>query len=321
MVAFIPILASIFAIVGIGQVFKPRLPQYSFQINQLPILKYINGSFKTKLGAGVKLQNDNYVPIDVHSLSFDLYYPNHWSKKKNSSLSSNLEKTKSESELDKYEITNHPFTFNNLVHIGQVQDKYQQEKAQPRSSSAIVTSVNDSSSSSAEDSDDEVPTATSNSKKEPLWEMLPRQLFETVDHVFMELYNIGHLGVMSSLSWDIIMSGFGSLQVPSSGVIQVKANKKIPLTMSIICDNILNMWTLEMTGMSCQLSNIEVGWTNMEATIGKLRNEVLTKVIHPNAPYNIVDANQDTDDNGRNSSDGGTATTTINLSPSNTGEL
>ena len=107
MVAFIPILASIFAIVGIGQVFKPRLPQYSFQINQLPILKYINGSFKTKLGAGVKLQNDNYVPIDVHSLSFDLYYPNHWSKKKNSSLSSNLKKTKSESELDKYEITNH----------------------------------------------------------------------------------------------------------------------------------------------------------------------------------------------------------------------
>ena len=333
MVAFLPLLAGILALVGIGQVLKPRLPHYTFRINQFPMIQWINGSFKTKLGAGVSLQNDNYVPIDVHSLSFDLYYPNRWASTSSVLVEEDFNDTGYEIDLYEYDASNTDDgltkqknkkkskskktstinkAFNNLVHIGQVQDKHQQEQPKPkkglfdkikqrrrRSSSSSSsdslelaikssTAIKDFKDATTSNDDNDNELSSQVSHKPPLWEMLPRQLFETVDHVFMEPYNVGHVGVMTSLSWDILKSGFGTLQIPSSGVIQVKANKKLPLTMSIICDNILNTWTMTMSGVSCELSNIELGWNNMESAISKLRNEVLTKPIKQDSNYNVV---------------------------------
>ena len=357
MVAFLPLLAGILALVGIGQVLKPRLPHYTFRINQFPMIQWINGSFKTKLGAGVSLQNDNYVPIDVHSLSFDLYYPNRWASTTTSSTmlveedyndtdgfeidlyeydgktTDGLSKQKKKNKSKKTSSSSSTIakTFNNLVHIGQVQDKHQQEQPKPKKgflerlkkrrrrssssdssselaikSSSAIEQYHDISINDANELSSSISSTSSHmSHKPPLWEMLPRQLFETVDHVFMEPYNVGHVGVMTSLSWDILKSGFGTLQIPSSGVIQVKANKKLPLTMSIICDNVLNTWTMTMSGVSCELSNIELGWNNMELAISKLRNEVLTKPIKLDANYNVVmiDENETARSNDKNNMD------------------
>jgi hypothetical protein len=168
MVAFLPVMAMIAALFGMGaHVLKPRLPHYTFQVKEFPLLRWINGNWKTRIGAGVKLQNDNYVPIDVHALSFDLFYPD-WQ--------------------------------GTLVHIGQVQDKHQQQQQQPHQqgervvsteSKSLTTTVNHKTSTVARgavapDSSTQPPPQTTTTTKSsfpkpptPLWKLLPRAQFET----------------------------------------------------------------------------------------------------------------------------------------------
>jgi hypothetical protein len=266
MVAFLPMVAMIAALFGMGaHVLKPRLPQYTFQVKEFPLLRWINGNWKTRIGAGVKLQNDNYVPIDVHALSFDLFYPD-WQ--------------------------------GTLVHIGQVQDKHQQQTQpqQPQQGQRVVskplptqpdvppTSTDNHKTSGVArgvvDADTQQQTQHSTTttksfhKPPTLWKLLPRAQFETLDEVFMQHFNMGHVSVLSSLSWDIFQKR-GLLDIPSGGVIQIKANQKLPLTMSIICENTLDLWTLEMQGVTCELSNIEVGWGDISLASERLRNQVL----------------------------------------------
>lgn len=174
----------------------------------------------------MRLRNDNYVPIDVHALSFDLFYPD-W--------------------------------YGTLAHIGNVQDTQQWQKKGPKLSTpydeaSIVTSLYSSASIT------------------PLWALLPRQSFETDDNVYLQ--PAGGINVLSSLGWDLVRQG-GTLSIPSSGVIQIKAHSKFPLTMSILCDNLLDVTTLEMQGITCELDSIDMGWVHLPTAISSLRQTVL----------------------------------------------
>lgn len=200
------------------QFVKPKLPKYSFQINQIPTLKWVGGlDVRTKLGAGVKLRNDNYVKIDVHALSFDLYYPD-WR--------------------------------GSLNHIGHIHDKEQ---------------LNGSA--------DEAPRRTKARKKSPpLWSLAPRAEFSTQDHVFVQ--PAGGIKVLSSLGWDLLAQS-GELIIPSSGVIHIRANSQVKVTLSILCDNVLDALTLEMQGMECEMDSLKIGWLDMASSVSNLRNFVM----------------------------------------------
>jgi hypothetical protein len=207
------------------QLFKPRLPQYSFQIQRI-IPKFMNRRFKAKLGADVKMQNDNYVPIDIHALSFDIFYPD----------------------------------WNDRLHlIGHVHDTKQHQEQQQYQS---VNEVDSDSSSST--------------PPPPLWALLPRKLFETRDDVMMQPH--GGLGVLTSLSWDLVKK-WGMVEVPSSGVIHAKAHSRVPLTLSILCANTLNTWTLEMVGRTCNLDALAIGWDPLPEALEKLRTKVTKSAI------------------------------------------
>lgn len=212
MVAFIPALSLwIVGILCAAQFLKPRLPAYSFRIRGI-VPKWVDRRFKARLGAGVWLRNDNYVPIDIHALSCDIYYPD-WDGA--------------------------------LNHLGHVHDVQQvARRVQEASSEKIFIS-------------------------QPLWKIAARQTFETNDQMFMQPVSVG-LGVLSSLSYDLIRK-YGTVNVPSSMVVQVKANEKIPLTMSILCDNELNALTLELVGVTCELDNVMVGWYDLSDQVEKLR--------------------------------------------------
>ena len=228
MVAFIPALSMwVVGLLCAYQFAKPRLPHYSFQIKKFPVWRWVNGQLKTRLGAGVRLRNDNFVPIDVHALSFDLFYPD-W--------------------------------HGTLAHIGNVQDTQQWQKKGPKLSTQY---------------DDEASIMTSlysSASTAPLWALLPRQSFETDDNVYVE--PAGGIKVLSSLGWDLVRQG-GTLSIPSSGVIQIKAHSKFPLTLSILCDNLLDVTTLEMQGVICELDSVDLGWIHLPTAISTLRQSVL----------------------------------------------
>ena len=57
------------------------------------------------------------------------------------------------------------------------------------------------------------------------------------------------LAAMLSLSWDVLQGG-GAIEVPLTGVLHLAAHGIVPLTLSIVCNNDLDAWTLTVEGMS-----------------------------------------------------------------------
>mmetsp|Transcript_25371 Transcript_25371/g.54108 ORF Transcript_25371/g.54108 Transcript_25371/m.54108 type:complete len:251 (+) Transcript_25371:152-904(+) len=110
-------------------------------------------------------------------------------------------------------------------------------------------------------------------KKDAIWTLGPRRAFETIDDVIMVPTNAGSK-VFSSLSWDAFQKS-GVLQLPLSGVFHIKANGKIPLSMSMICDNnVLDTWRMEFQGISCRLDAVGPGWTDLAKESERLRSKL-----------------------------------------------
>mmetsp|Transcript_2895 Transcript_2895/g.6828 ORF Transcript_2895/g.6828 Transcript_2895/m.6828 type:complete len:275 (+) Transcript_2895:48-872(+) len=148
-----------------------------------------------------------------------------------------------------------------LNHIGHVHDTQQVELE----SAALACRGGDDGNNN-NNADNEV---CEEPKKHPVWEIKARNSFEKDDHVYLQPVSIG-FGALTSLLYDMFWK-YGIVNVPSSMTVQVKANKKIPLTMSILCDNELNIWTLEMVGVTCELDNLMVGWSDMPGQVERLR--------------------------------------------------
>jgi len=155
----------------------------------------------------------------------------------------------------------HAFTFDlyypdweeKLKYIGQVTDKRQKERA--------VTE------------EKMINTTTISSEDNAIWVLGPRRDFEIDDEVIMVPTNAG-TKVFSSLSWDIFQMS-GILQIPLSGVFHIKANGKVPLSMSMICDNnLLDTWKLEFQGISCRMDWVGPGWISLDKEANRLRSKL-----------------------------------------------
>ena len=213
MVAFVPSISLwAIALLSVYQLLKPRLPKYAFRIQKIRP-DWFSNQLQARVGAGISLRNDNFVPIDIYALSCDIFYPD-WD--------------------------------GDLNHVGHVHDAHQGK-----------------------------PLSTSKSKtpSPPLWVIEPRQTFETNDQVVL-VPTFLVWGVFTSLFYDLIRK-YGTINIPSSMVIHLKANKNMPMTMGILCDNELNAWTFEMMGITCEMDSISVGWVDMQSQVFKLRTSVI----------------------------------------------
>ncbi|VEU37514.1 unnamed protein product [Pseudo-nitzschia multistriata] len=142
-----------------------------------------------------------------------------------------------------------------LKNIGQVTDVFQKQ-SDPTTTSGSATKE-----------------ATNGKKKDAIWTLAPRSNFEKVDDVMMVPTNAG-MKVFSNLSWDAFQKS-GLLQVPLSGVFHIKANGKIPLSMSMICNNnVLDAWNMEFQGVSCHLDYVGPGWTDLTIESARLRSKL-----------------------------------------------
>lgn len=215
----------------------PRLPKYSFQIRSMAPRWYRDTGFRAKLGAKVQLKNDNYMAIDIHALSFDLYYSDLWG---------------------------------NIQLLGNVQDTRQREVHLLQQEEIIVPTQ--TSALAAETVAALAEEAAFASADTPLWHMEARKQFETYDSVLMA--PIGGLSVVGNLLWDMIHQ-WGVVKVRSTGSIHIKANRQMPLTLNILCDNLLDAWTLEMQGMHCELDRLDVGWKDIPQAMDALRIKLL----------------------------------------------
>ena len=92
-------------------------------------------------------------------------------------------------------------------------------------------------------------------KKPPMWSLKPRSDFVVDDKMFMALYG-SEASAMVTLSYDSLINLGGAIQVPLTGVMHIVANGVVPVTLSIICDNELDTWSLTVNGLNCELNNL-----------------------------------------------------------------
>lgn len=107
----------------------------------------------------------------------------------------------------------------------------------------------------------------------PMWIMNARQAFETTDQVHLTLWLRKLWYTLTHLTWQTIRRG-GTLSMPSTGVIHVKAAHASKLTVSMICDNHLNTWTMQMDGRKCAMHKLSTGWVDIQEEAERMRNYV-----------------------------------------------
>ena len=207
-----------FGTLVLQQIAKPRLPVYTLQVVKFPSIKYVHNKLLTQLTTDVSLHNDNFMQINVHALTFDLFTAD-WE--------------------------------GNLHHIGLIQD----------------------SQSAAFDLD-----KIKNVPLDSVWEIAARADFTTTDQLFIDITSPSNLLTTSSRLLYSLWYGSGSLLLPTTGVAYIKANAKTPFTVSIICDNVVNVWRMSVVGIECALHSLNPGWNNMSKAVHRVRRHAELKL-------------------------------------------
>lgn len=247
MVAAIPVLSWISAaFVGtalVDKFMKPKIPFYKLKIDSLPRLRLIDGQWKTQLPTRVTLFNENYVSIDIHAVSFDLFYSDWWD--------------------------------GSLQHLARVEDRNQQHFSQIITEATVPKSS--CSSSSSRNCSSTTTTTTTKKQLPPVWQIQPRSDFDYQDNMYVvlsaSLYEIltSYIFTMTSQLW----KGSGQIVMPSTGVAHLQVGK-IPATVSLICDNLVNTFTMAVEAFECQFQDIQLTWADLEDTAEKTKQKAMT---------------------------------------------
>jgi len=230
----------------------PRLPVYKLQLlplQTMPVFDFTENfgltNFKSKLVTNVEFFNENYMNIDVHALTFDLFGPN-WRGE--------------------------------LKHIGQIQDRNQhigqiQEKKLRKLQQRTGKKQQNVKISS-----------------DPMWQIAPRADFSTTDELYVTPYLRAMLTIMARLLYGL-WQGSGSLVMPTTGVIHIKARlgnaPGTPFTVSIVCDNVVDAWTLLITGAECTMQQLTPGWKKMERALNQIQRHAVNN-LKANATGNVL---------------------------------
>ena len=218
---------------------RPRLPVYRLHVESFPRLRWIaeQGMWKTQLPTRVSLFNENYLPIDVHALQFDLFYASTWD--------------------------------GSLQYLGHVQDRHQQKLK-------TATAVSPSCLASTTIANSRNSTANASAQRQqPVWQIGPRADFDCQDKIYVGIPVLAKL--LPSLASMIKhwIKGRGRLILPTTGVAHVQVPPAAKATIALICDNSVNLWTLQVVGVVCELKQVVPGFTSLERMADTMRQHAL----------------------------------------------
>jgi len=104
--------------------------------------------------------------------------------------------------------------------------------------------------------------------------MHARKTFNTHDDMHMRVPPMQVAKTIGHLLWQAI-KGRGIITMPATGVAHVKASNSAKVTISMICDNELNVFTMNMHGRKCTLDKLATGWIHMDDEADRLRAHTL----------------------------------------------
>jgi hypothetical protein len=119
-------------------------------------------------------------------------------------------------------------------------------------------------------------------KRTPVWQILPRSDFDFQDDMYVvlsaSLYELltSYLFTMTSQLW----KGSGQLVLPSTGVAHLQVGK-IPATVALLCDNVVNTWAMAVEAFECQFQDIQLAWADLDETAEKTKQKALNWPLFP----------------------------------------
>lgn len=112
---------------------------------------------------------------------------------------------------------------------------------------------------------------------EPLWRIQPRADFAAHGDFYLTSFVSKIAPTLSRLVWSLWQGG-GTLLMPTMGVIYIKAASSSPFTVSLVCDNIIDTWRMNIKGVECALKELKPGWADVTRSVASLRIMAATKL-------------------------------------------
>jgi hypothetical protein len=245
---------------------------YTIQVNQFPFPTKRNGTWKLALSSvSVHMFNENYLHLDVHALRMDLFVPSAHS--------------------------------NRLHHIGNIQDGN-------TGGLGGLPNSNNREQIVLPPSQQQQPQSPP-PPSVPLWSVPPRSNFTANDTtLYIGTQFMPLLQSLTQVLRQIWSGGFQTITLPTTGVVHIIATTpgrkkrrrrktvsdgnnhnhtisdsssssrmlKAPLTVSIICDNVIHLWTLQVTGVQCTMFGMVPGFHNLIAAANTVRDHALHRM-------------------------------------------
>jgi hypothetical protein len=250
---------------------KPRLPVYRLQVHGLPTLRRLKGAWATQLPTRVRLFNENYLPIDVHALQFDIFVSH--------------------------------AADGSLQHVGHIQDRHQQDLSAEYLQHAVSPSclAADPASSFVNNNNTTNPS---------VWQIGPRSDFDCNDQLYLKIPSLRNMLYAVRHLLAHFWRGSGRfLILPTTGVAHVQVPAKVQATISLICDNFINTWTMQVEGIECSLSQVQPGFVSLERAAAKIKQHAMENMqgfpatggVFLATPEDVAASSSRENSNGRNS--------------------
>lgn len=308
-----PVLVQVCALLAgtalmVQHIAKPRLPVYKLSVGwqgwrQIPLLtkSAVTGEWNVAVTTGVDLYNANFLHLDVHAISFDMYA----------------------------DMTDERTGRQVLRHIGNIQDKQQHQKVVVVAAAAAdddlsikekentwnrrrwntkESSLSAPQQQKQQQSRRQTKKSDDTTRSTVLWSIEARSNFTTTTTMYISLNLSALVRSLAQLAvrW---WHGSGRLTLPTTGVAHIRAvsssrrfhqsanynpkNKRAnhqktkvtqaallqaPLTVSIICDNLVDTWNMQVVGTECTLYNMVPGWLDLNQAAAAVREYAVAKL-------------------------------------------
>lgn len=199
-------------------------------------------TFSAKILAGVKIENANFMGVDLHATIVDIYYPD-WN--------------------------------GDLKHVGVLKET----SNDTGENVCLKKNQEDENADLMEDDDEKndhgicLPAINSTM---PFFTIQPRSTsISKSDAVTIVVNDVG-AGVYLNFIKDAIISR-GSMDIYVSGVAHVKSPLGIPLSLGIICDNVVNLlkFPIQIIGKSCIVGSVSTGWLGLSEMAVEVKEKAM----------------------------------------------
>lgn len=106
--------------------------------------------------------------------------------------------------------------------------------------------------------------------EKPIWQVKALQHFDILQTLYMDVPSVFALAsTFFTLAGQLFSRSSGNLVVPSTGAAHIKV-LGVKSTVSMVCENVVDIWHLKVKGMECQLKHVRSGWVSLMDTAARL---------------------------------------------------